>query len=111
MPSNAATSAIIQMNEDGSVRFNVAGIDMGQGAYTAMAQIIGERLHIPIEKVHAVFETNTDAAPYDWQTVASRMTILAGNAVIEACNDMEEQIFEMAAIVLHAAKHDLSTWR
>lgn len=108
MPSNAATSAIIQMNEDGSVRFNVSGIDMGQGAYTAMAQIIGERLHIPIEKVHAVFETNTDAAPYDWQTVASRMTILAGNAVIEACNDMEDQIFEMGAIVLRAAKRDLA---
>ncbi|WP_411680297.1 xanthine dehydrogenase family protein molybdopterin-binding subunit [Clostridium thailandense] len=108
MPSNAATSAIIQMNEDGSVRFNVSGIDMGQGAYTAMAQIIAERLHIPIEKVHVVFETNTDAATYDWQTVASRMTILAGNAVIEACNDMEEQIFEMGAIVLRAAKHDLA---
>jgi len=108
MPSNAATSAIVQMNEDGSVRFNVAGIDMGQGAYTAMAQIIAERLHIPIEKVHTVFETNTDAATYDWQTVASRMTILAGNAVIEACNDMEDQIFEIAGIVLRAARHDLA---
>jgi Aerobic-type carbon monoxide dehydrogenase, large subunit CoxL/CutL homologs len=108
MPSNASTSAIIQMNEDGSVRFNVSGIDMGQGAYTAMAQIIGERLRIPIEKVHTVFETNTDAAPYDWQTVASRMTILAGNAVIEACNDMEDQIFEMAGIVLRAARRDLA---
>lgn len=108
MPSNAATSAIIQMNEDGSVRFNVSGIDMGQGAYTAMSQIIAERLHIPIEKVHAVFETNTDAAPYDWQTVASRMTILAGNAVIEACDDLENQIFEMACTVLRAAKRDLA---
>lgn len=108
MPSNAATSAIIQMNEDGSVRFNVSGIDMGQGAYTAMAQIIGERLHIPIEKVHVVFETNTDSAPYDWQTVASRMTILAGNAVIEACNDLEDQIFQMAGIVLRAARRELA---
>lgn len=108
MPSNAATSAIVQMNEDGSVRFNVSGVDMGQGAYTIMAQIIAERLHIPIEKVHTVFETNTDAATYDWQTVASRMTILAGNAVIEACDDLENQIFEMAGIVLRAARRDLS---
>lgn len=108
MPSNAATSAIIQMNEDGSVRFNVSGIDMGQGAYTAMAQIIGERLHIPLEKIHTVFETNTDAATYDWQTVASRMTILAGNAVIEACDDMEDQIYEMAGRVLRASRRDLA---
>lgn len=108
MPSNAATSAIVQMNEDGSVRFNVSGIDMGQGSYTAMAQIIAERLHIPIEKVHAVCDTNTDAATYDWQTVASRMTILAGNAVIEACDDMENQIFEIGAAVLRAARRDLA---
>lgn len=108
MPSNAATSALIQMNEDGSLRFNVAGIDMGQGAYTMLSQIIAQRLHVPIEKVHAIYETNTDSAPYDWQTVASRMTILAGNAVIEACNDMEEQIFTVGATVLHAAKHDLA---
>lgn len=108
MPSNAATSALIQMNEDGSLRFNVAGIDMGQGAYTMLSQIIAQRLHVPIEKVHAIYETNTNSAPYDWQTVASRMTILAGNAVIEACNDMEEQIFMVGATVLHAAKHDLA---
>lgn len=108
MPSFSASSAIIQMNEDGSVRFNVGGIDYGQGTYTALAQIIAERLHMPIERVHVVDETNTDVAPYDWQTVASRMTVLAGNAVIEACNDLEEQIFELAAIVLHAAKHELA---
>lgn len=108
MPSNAATSAIVQMNEDGSIRFNVSGIDMGQGAYTAMAQIIAERMHIPIERVHAVCDTNTDAATYDWQTVASRMTILAGNAVIEACDDMENQIFEIGAAVLRAARRDLA---
>lgn len=107
MPTSSASSAIIQMNEDGSIRFNVGGIDYGQGTYTALAQIIAERLHVPIERVHVVADTNTDAAPYDWQTVASRMTVLAGNAVIDACDDVKEQLFELAAIVLHAAKHEL----
>jgi CO/xanthine dehydrogenase Mo-binding subunit len=108
MPSSSASSAIIQMNEDGSIRFNVGGIDFGQGTYTALAQIIGERLHIPIEKIHVVADTNTDTAPYDWQTVASRMTVLVGNAVIEACNDMEKQILELAVVVLRATKHELA---
>lgn len=108
MPTSSASSAIIQMNEDGSIRFNVGGIDFGQGTYTVLAQIIAERIHIPIEKVHVVADTNTDSAPYDWQTVASRMTVLAGNAVIEACNDLEEQIFELASEILHAAKHELA---
>ncbi|MFL0246187.1 xanthine dehydrogenase family protein molybdopterin-binding subunit [Candidatus Clostridium stratigraminis] len=108
MPSSSASSALILMNEDGSIRFNVGGIDFGQGTYTALAQIIGERLHIPIEKIHVVSDTNTDTAPYDWQTVASRMTVLVGNAVIEACDDMLEQILELGAAALHAAKHELA---
>lgn len=108
MPSWSASSALIQMNEDGSIKFNVGGIDFGQGTYTAVAQIIAERLHIPMDKIHVVNETNTDTAPYDWQTVASRMTVLAGNAIIEACNDLEKQIFDLGSIVLHAAKHELA---
>lgn len=108
MPSSSASSALILMNEDGSVRFNVGGIDFGQGTYTALAQIIGERLHIPLEKIHVVSDTNTDTAPYDWQTVASRMTVLVGNAVIEACDDMLEQILELGADALHSAKHELA---
>lgn len=108
MPSWSASSALIQMNEDGSVKFNVGGIDFGQGTYTVLAQIIAQRLHIPLEKIHVVNETNTDTAPYDWQTVASRMTVLAGNAIIEACDDLVEQIYEIGAIVLHAAKHELA---
>ncbi|MDV4151407.1 xanthine dehydrogenase family protein molybdopterin-binding subunit [Clostridium sp. AL.422] len=108
MPSWSATSALIQMNEDGSIKFNVGGIDYGQGTYTVLAQIIAERLNIPLEKIHVVNETNTDTAPYDWQTVASRMTVLAGNAIIEACDDLVEQIYELGSIVLHAAKHELA---
>ena len=108
MPTFSASSALILMNEDGSIRFNVGGIDFGQGTYTALAQIIGERLHIPIEKIHVVADTNTDTAPYDWQTVASRMTVLVGNAVIEACDDMMEQILDLGARVLLAAKHELA---
>lgn len=108
MPTSSASSAVIQMNENGSIRFNVGGIDMGQGTYTALSQIIGERLHIPIEKVHAVASTSTDSAPYDWQTVASRMTVLAGNAVVEACDDLLDQIYEIAGEILHATKHELA---
>lgn len=108
MPSWAASSTIIQMNEDGTLRFNVAGIDYGQGTYTVLQQIIAERFKLPIEKVHVITESNTDLSPYDWQTVASRMTVLAGNATIEACNDLENEIFEVAGMVLRAARHEMA---
>lgn len=108
MPSFSATSAIIQMNEDGSIRFNVSGIDYGQGTYTALSQIVAERLHVCIDKVYPVYDSNTAMGPYDWQTVASRMMVMAGNAVIDACDDLENQLFEIAGIALRAAKHELA---
>lgn len=108
MPTSSASSAIVQMNEDGSVKFSVGGIDFGQGTYTVLSQLIADKLNIPIDKVHCAFETNTDTAPYDWQTVASRMTVLAGNAIMEACDDLLNQMYEMGSIVLRASKHEIA---
>ncbi len=108
MPTNSSTSAVIFMNEDGTVRVDIGGIDIGQGTYTVMRQIVAERLRLPIEKVTMVCDTCTDTAPYDWQTVASRMTVLAGNAVIEACDDLTEQLFEIGAVALRAARHEIA---
>lgn len=107
IPTWCASSAIVQMNEDGTVRLSVGGVDFGQGTYTVMRQIVAERLNIPIEKVSIAPGVNTDLSPYDWQTVASRMTVLCGNAVCDACDDLREQLLEIGSIVLRAAKHEI----
>lgn len=107
IPTWCASSAIVQMNEDGTVRLSVGGVDFGQGTYTVLKQIVAERLNIPIEKVSVAPGVNTDISPYDWQTVASRMTVLCGNAVCEACDDLKEQLLELGSVVLRAAKHEI----
>lgn len=107
MPPSTASSAIVKMNEDGSVHVLVGGIDYGQGTYTTLAQIVAERLHLPLEKVHMVWETNTETAPYDWQTVASRLTFMAGNALIRACDDLLGQMRSLAACVLRCSEDEL----
>ncbi|MCL2216539.1 MAG: xanthine dehydrogenase family protein molybdopterin-binding subunit [Defluviitaleaceae bacterium] len=108
MPTSSASSAIIHMNEDGTVHINVGGVDFGQGTYTVLQQIAAERLRIPIEKISVAPGVNTDMSPYDWQTVASRMTVLCGEAVCIACDDVTRQLLEMGAIALRASKHDLA---
>lgn len=108
IPTWCASSALLQMNEDGTMHLSVGGVDFGQGTYTVLQQIVAERLHIPVERVGIVPQINTSLSPYDWQTVASRMTVLCGNAVCEACDDLEEQLLEMGSIVLHAAKHEIA---
>jgi CO/xanthine dehydrogenase Mo-binding subunit len=85
------------MNGDGSANVLVSGVDYGQGTYTALAQIAADELRIPIEKVRIPWDSDTDYTPYDWQTVASRLTVMAGNAIIEAAEQCIDQIREIAS--------------
>lgn len=99
MPTSTTTSAIVQMDGDGSAKVMIGAIDMGQGANTAMRQIAAETLDLPIEKVEVVWESDTHKSPYDWQTVASKFTYMGGNAVIRAAEDAINQMKEVAAQV------------
>ncbi|MDN5312062.1 MAG: hypothetical protein PWQ68_1035 [Thermoanaerobacteraceae bacterium] len=107
MPTFTSSSAIIKFNEDGSVDVLTSGTDYGQGTYTALAQIAAEVLKMPLEKVHVVWENDTDTGPYDWQTVASRYTFMGGNAVIKAARDLIEQMKKVASAVLRAPEDEL----
>ncbi|CAA7600944.1 Aldehyde oxidase and xanthine dehydrogenase, a/b hammerhead domain protein [Acididesulfobacillus acetoxydans] len=108
MPPNTSTSAIMQMDEDGTVRLLLGAIDMGQGAYTTMAQIAAEVLDMPLEKVKVIWENDTDKNPYDWQTVASKYTFMGGNAVIRCAQDLLRQMKEVAACVLRCPVDELT---
>jgi len=100
MPSYASSSAIVKLNEDGTVTLSLGLTEMGQGTETAFAQIVAQELGIPLEKVNVVRERNTDTSPYSWQTVASRGTFMDGNAVINAVNDLKQKMRETASDLL-----------
>ncbi|MDD5091285.1 MAG: xanthine dehydrogenase family protein molybdopterin-binding subunit [Candidatus Wallbacteria bacterium] len=87
MPNNATSSAVVKFNENGGVELLFSGMEIGQGVMTAMAQICAETLEIPLEKVTVVGLPDTDYSPYEWQTVASRLTFSCGNAVKKAAED------------------------
>jgi len=106
MPSNAASSAIIRINEDGTAYLSVSAQDIGQGSDTAMTQIAAEVLSIPPEKI-TINTGDTENNPYEWQTVASRITYSAGNAVIKAAEDVKGQLIQLASIKLGIYPRDL----
>lgn len=106
MPNNAASSAVIKLNEDGTAHLLVSAQDIGQGSDTVMTQIAAEVLSISPEKI-TVRTGDTDHTPYEWQTVASRITYSAGRAVYEAAQDAKAQLFELAQIKLGVYKRDL----
>jgi CO/xanthine dehydrogenase Mo-binding subunit len=106
MPNNAASSAIIKLNEDGSAHLLVSAQDIGQGSDTVMTQIAAEVLSISPEKI-TIKTGDTDHTPYEWQTVASRITYSAGRAVYEAAMDAMDQLLELSQIKLGIYKRDL----
>ncbi len=94
MPPNAGSSAWVEPNEDGTVTLGVGGQEIGQGTFTAVAQIAAAELGVPYESIRVAGPLDTQYSPYEWQTVASRLTWSMGNAVRAAAGDARRQILE-----------------
>jgi carbon-monoxide dehydrogenase large subunit len=108
MPPNAGSSARVQLNEDGTVIVSVGGQEIGQGTFTVMAQMAAEALGVPYESVRVAGPVDTDTSPYEWQTVASRLTWSMGNAVVAAAKDARRQILEIVAKAWREDPDDLN---
>ncbi len=106
-PSNAASSAIIRINEDGTAHVMVGATEMGQGMLTVISQIASEALHIPVDKID-IKVPDTDFTPYEWQSVGSRITYTCGTSVKRAAEDALGQIYRIAADLLEVPQEDLS---
>lgn len=107
MPANTSSSAIVKLNQDGTVTVSVANSQMGQGTVTSLAQMAAESLDVPFEKVEVPNHSDTELSPYTWQTVGSRGMFMDGNAVIDACEDAKSQLKEIASELLDVPVEDL----
>jgi carbon-monoxide dehydrogenase large subunit len=97
MPPNAGSSAWIELAEDGRVTVGVGGQEIGQGTFTVMAQMAAAALGVPYEWVRVANPVDTRYSPYEWQTVASRLTWSMGNAIVNAAKDARQQILTLVA--------------
>ncbi|MCD4738011.1 MAG: molybdopterin-dependent oxidoreductase [Anaerolineae bacterium] len=98
MPPNPGSSAIVRFNEDATLNVYVGAQELGQGAFTVAAQMAAQALGIPYEWVRvSANPVDTKYSPYEWQTVASRITWSMGNAVKAAALNARRQILEIVA--------------
>jgi CO/xanthine dehydrogenase Mo-binding subunit len=95
-PTTGLSYATVRFLGDGSVLVYAGTSDMGQGARTIFAQIAAQELGVPMERIN-VITGDTFAVPYDQQTSASRSSVLMGNAVLDACHQIQRQLATMAA--------------
>jgi CO/xanthine dehydrogenase Mo-binding subunit len=95
-PTTGLSYSTVRLLADGSVVVYAGTSDMGQGARTIYAQIAAHELGAPVDWVTVVMG-DTAVVPYDQQTSASRSSVLMGNAVLNACRDIQAKLGKMAA--------------
>jgi len=100
------SSASVRLNADGSAVLLTSSVEIGQGLLTSMAQIVGDELGLPFERV-TVSSPDTDLTPYDKSTSSSRTTFHMGRAAQQAARDIKNQLFDVAAKKLEARTEDL----
>jgi CO/xanthine dehydrogenase Mo-binding subunit len=93
------SAAGVQVHPDASVSVAIGGAEIGQGAYTVMAQLAAETLGFALNRIQ-VHDTDTALVPDSGPTVASRTTIMSGNAVVDACQQIRARLTKVAAEIL-----------
>jgi CO/xanthine dehydrogenase Mo-binding subunit len=91
-----ASSAIVKINEDGTVVLVTGAPEQGGGPHTILSQVVAEVLGVPYETI-SVFSGDTDATPFETSVGGSRTTYRVGNTVRLAAESAREQLFELAA--------------
>ncbi|MBI4803037.1 MAG: xanthine dehydrogenase family protein [Elusimicrobia bacterium] len=87
--------AYVNIYKDATVAVNVGNTEMGQGALTVLSQICAETLNAPYKNIK-LEEVDTSKVSDSGPTVASRTTLMSGNAIIEAAAPLREKIFKTA---------------
>jgi carbon-monoxide dehydrogenase large subunit len=100
------STAIVRINEDGTVSLLTSTVEIGQGARTILSQILAEELSIAPEHITMPLP-DTDTTPYDGSTTGSRSTFNMGNAVRFAAKDAKEQLLALAEKILEVNRENL----
>lgn len=90
------STVVIKVNEDGRLFILSGECDMGQGAMTMLSQIVSHELDLPLSHIY-VQPPDTDTAPIAIGSLASRVTIAAGNAAIVAARMVRDKLFALAS--------------
>lgn len=106
-PPNAISSAILKFAPDGTLSISCGAVDMGQGSKTGLVQLLAERLRMSPDRITINMSVNTELNPDHWKTVASGTTYMAGRAVLQAADDLLNQLKQVAGVVLKCPPADL----
>ncbi len=99
-------SAELRVNPTGSVEILTGCHQHGQGHETTFAQVLSERLGVPLENV-SVVHGDTDKVQFGMGTYGSRSGAVGISAIVKASDKIVAKAKKVAAHMLEAAEGDI----
>jgi carbon-monoxide dehydrogenase large subunit len=99
-------SAEVRVNPTGSVEVLTGCHSHGQGHETTFAQLVSERLGIPIDSV-SIVHGDTDKVQFGMGTYGSRSGAVGMSAIVKALDKVEAKAKKVAAFMLEASEGDI----
>ncbi len=99
-------SAEVRVNPTGSVEVLTGCHQHGQGHETTFAQVVADRLGIPIDNI-SIVHGDTDKVQFGMGTYGSRSGAVGISAIVKALDKVEAKAKKVAAFMLEAAEGDI----
>jgi CO/xanthine dehydrogenase Mo-binding subunit len=90
------SGVIVKVDRGGGVAVFCGSTDIGQGSDSLLAYIAAEELGLKVSDIK-VFTADTDLGPVDLGSYSSRVTVMTGNACIQAVRGVKQRILDAAA--------------
>lgn len=87
------SAAEVRVFSDGTAHLLTMASDIGQGSDTVLKQILAEELGLKMEDIKITSADTSMTPQADLGSWGSRVTLMAGNAVIDAARKIKEKLF------------------
>ena len=96
----------IKLDRSGSITVFCGSIDIGQGSDSILAYAVAEEFGVNPADIR-VITADTDLTPVDLGSYSSRVTVMTGNAAVQACGKLKPMLLEVASEALEVPPDDL----
>lgn len=104
------STALIQVNEDGSVNIATSVSENGQGLQTTMSLIAAEAFGISLAEIR-FSEPPTSVIGDGGSTAATRGTLVGGGAILDAAEKIKQRILGVVGDIIGASTVEETLWQ
>jgi carbon-monoxide dehydrogenase large subunit len=89
-------NAVVTLDADHICTVSVGGVESGQGIYTLAVQLVASELGVPQSWVR-FSQVDTEHGAIEWTAACGHLTWTMGNAVVQAAQDVKNQVLSFVA--------------